>query len=513
MKRLLTSVGLILSGIGFTMLQMTAEAQLTIQSNPGFFTPIPLKQPYGKSSPQGLPDEVIVFDKKVPSQDIHEDMLSTPLNQLTFQGNQHYSDKDILNALEPLSTLEELSSKGLLNESKFEEELTQINNDNPFKFRATVHQPDAEEGLQVNLKVYEQQPWQITTAFDNQGRPGVGMYRQSVQISKNQLFGINDSLQLTYSRGTGLHRIQARYTIPFNKKGGLFKANYIYDRLNYDRSLTPNGKKILGRDNVVFLSAEQPLDSKGVYTPYFSTLIRRLSVAGKTLGIVNGDSWTVGMRYNNTDRLGKTKASVATTWSHAFWGANAQFWKAQAAINRTLELPRDHQIRIRGRVLVSPDAMPPPLQLPVGGVYSVRGYSEGLLNGDRGYFVSTEHTWPVPFLEKISPILKQRVRGVTFFDMGESWVDQSSSRYNGNGFATQAKRTLLMAVGVGVRARLSRFVQCFCDLGVGIGNRNAIELNGDPTVRAHFGIRNDWFASDYKTRESTKPVVVSQVSR
>lgn len=105
----------------------------------------------------------------------------------------------------------------------------------------------------------------------------------------------------------------------------------------------------------------------------------------------------------------------------------------------------------------------------------------------------------MPFLKRANPWLAERLRGITFFDFGQAWIDKSNPRYI-SGVSAQFGRTTLASVGIGARYRLTQYLQGFVDAGWGLFNRNAIELNADPTVRMHFGIRSDLLPRPFRTR-------------
>ncbi|MCE3233981.1 MAG: outer membrane protein, partial [Vampirovibrio sp.] len=198
-----------------------------------------------------------------------------------------------------------------------------------------------------------------------------------------------------------------------------------------------------------------------------------------------------GLNFDKFDNWGRTfiraQTSVGTTW----FGGNRQFWKAETLANRIVRLPKNNFLILRSYAQYTPDALPPAEQFQLGGAYSVRGYTEGLLIGDRGYQFSVEHRWPVPGLRKMNPWLADRIQGASFFDYGRTWSDKSNQFQN--------SETTLASAGLGVRARVSQYMQGFVDFGFGMLNRTDIERNAQPTARVHFGVRSDLLPDDYRT--------------
>ncbi len=400
----------------------------------------------------------------------------------------------------------------LLNTQALESTLNQVNRHKHFRLQAKVSKAQTAPGnADIRFSVTEPQPWQITTAVDNQGRPGVGLYRSHVQVTNSNLLGIGDSLLARYTVAARTHRAMATYDMPINSHGGRFNVSYRLQHHNYKPELTNTGNALVGRDHVWFVTLEQPLGKKRQWTPFVSTLFRRLSFNNRNVGIVNGDSWTAGLKWRKKDRYGSTFVNAQTTWSNQFFGGNAKFWKAQAYGKRIINLPHRQQLVFRGNVLLSPDPMPPALQMSLGGAYTVRGFSEGLFNADRGYFVSGEYYFPIPGLKQVAPRLHPRVRGVAFVDAGQAWVDKSGRNFV-PGVSNTSGNSFLYSAGLGVRANVSRFAQCFCDVAVanlGMSSRRGAELLGAPTVRAHFGIRSDWLPKRQKRIKAApnRPVI------
>jgi len=225
-------------------------------------------------------------------------------------------------------------------------------------------------------------------------------------------------------------------------------------------------------------------------------------------------SWQIGLNYNNPDRWGRTFLRFQNTFGFDWLGArhrnyggtsenqptgSNQFWKAELLANRLFRLPQRNLLFLRGYAQFTPDSLPPAEQFQLGGAYSVRGYTEGLLTGDRGYSLSAEWRWPVPFLRLISPWLADRIQGAIFADYGQAYTDQSNPNFIQTDYIRRL-RTSLLSTGFGVRMRLTQYLSGFLDAGFGLLDRERIEPNAQPTARIHFGIRTDLIPEDYRTR-------------
>jgi hemolysin activation/secretion protein len=480
----------------------TAQAQLTIQSNPTLSSPTLPEQNLG-SPPKPFPGEVVEFDPSVtePSQSDSKSKASDEIRvgDITLAGNHYYNTWTIQRQLRPL-----LEKKGnVLKVDDLKKELNQINKFNKFKLKATIIRQEMDAEKDIRLDVYEQQPWQIVTTFDNQGRPGIGFYRLGAQIVNKSLLGFGDEMSVQYVGSNRTHRLATEYRFPLNTRGGEFNFQYAYQTLDYDPALTPSTvRDLTGRDSVWGATLSQPIDKNRVWTPYISMFGRQVIIKRNGEEVVNGSprSLTLGLRYNTSDRFGKTNIDISPLIvSQRWFGGDSKCYRAKANLYRSINLPKGNQLVFRGAWQVTPDGLPTAQQFQIGGEYTVRGYTEGLITADRGHFYSLEHFWPVPFIGKLYPGLDGRLRGVTFVDFGQSWLDKSSPRYV-NGVSYQRDRTTLMAIGLGLRVRMTQYVQGFIDAGWGVFNRNNIELLSQPTMRVHFGIRSNLLPQPFATR-------------
>jgi outer membrane protein assembly factor BamA len=525
----LLSTGLLAASLSLVLtLVPPAQAQsVTIQANPVFSTPVPKNQPLG---PKGKAYDGDMIEYTQPQQPAStqgqveggyskippaKSDIGTPLDIVTLE-KVDYSQKNIGNVSfegnkytrdfvlkEVLENIEDRQGEAL-DTAWLDSEIGRINKQQKFKLKGFVSQNEQNpEQADLHFDVYERQPWQIALTADNQGRPGAGMYRGGAQLINENLLGIGDKLTLSYVGSSRSHRAGAVYDLPLNTHGGKFQAKYFYHRIKYDPQYTPGNDKIIGEDNVVVVSLEQPLDKRRIYTPYISTLWRQVTLdrhfpAGKRRVLAaDPRPISVGMKYKRPYKYGSTFLNVAGVVGGRWMGGDSQFFRMNAVGKQVIKLPKKNKLVVRGRYQYSPDAMPPVQQIGISGVGQVRGYTEGLIYGDRGYFVSTEHHWPVPFIERVNPYLANRLEGVTFFDIGQAWQDKSSGRFV-PGVSNDSDRTLLMSVGAGVRYNLSRFAQGFCDVAYGIGRRNELELGGSPTFRVHFGVRSNLLPAKFK---------------
>jgi hemolysin activation/secretion protein len=430
----------------------------------------------------------------IPPQDISQGtivirVLEGQVGDISIAGNKFYRTGIIARYLDQ-------GTGDPLNIPKLEKNLRRINRQGDFRVRATLS-PNALAGkTDIKLDVEERQPWQVGLTFDDQGRPTIGTLRWGTELINRNVTGIGDRFSARWIGAAGTQTALGSYFIPLNRFGTELGATFGFTRVDVDLPKVQDNNTIIGKAFNYGITLAQPLDRDHTFVADTSLNFRRVnSYLNDVRSPVQDDirSLQFGLNYDKFDRFGRTFARLQTSVGTTWFGGNRQFWKAESMVNRIVRLPKNNFLILRSYAQMTPDALPPAEQFQLGGAYSVRGYTEGLLIGDRGYQFSVEHRWPVPGLRYISPQLADRIQGATFFDYGRAWQDNSNHR------SLRRDDISLASAGIGVRARLSQYMQGFVDFGFGLLDRSDVEPNAQPTARIHFGVRSDLLPDDYRT--------------
>ena len=132
----------------------------------------------------------------------------------------------------------------------------------------------------------------------------------------------------------------------------------------------------------------------------------------------------------------------------------------------------------------SPDNMAYLEQYQIGGISSVRGYSEGLLMGPSGYYSSLEMLFPIPFLPKTIKCignenkrfrLKDSIKFATFVDHGAVFHHDRPTD----------KENFLLSAGVGLRFALSKYISARFYVGFPLMNKKIYQ---ESDASFHFDI-------------------------
>ncbi len=405
----------------------------------------------------------------------------------------------------------------VLNIRDLEDALNRINQQENFRLKAVLS-PGTQTGeTDVRLELAERQPWQIAGTFDNQGRPFIGFYRYGAEVTSQNFSGIGDKF---YARWIGAHGRRtnvalAGYTLPINRHGTELSYNFAYSRVNPHLGLRRGNPGIRGTAVTHQALITQPLDKNRTfvadagfnwkYITSFSDIGSKSSVLSRT-GRVQIASMQFGMNFDKVDRLGRTFArsqvTVAPNWGNKRY---SQFMKLESFFTRLIRLPKNNLLIARGNWHYSPHSLTPAEQMQIGGAFSVRGFTEGLLSGDRGWNFGLEDRFPIPGLRKVSPYLADRIQGAVFFDYGQTWLDRKNALFI-PGVSNTLNRQLLMSVGGGFRARLNRYAQGFVDLAWGLTNRTSVEpTRSGHNMRVHFGIRSELLPDTLKKHDTGEP--------
>jgi hemolysin activation/secretion protein len=427
----------------------------------------------------------------IPPQDVTQGnvvikVLEGQVGNISIAGNKFYRTGIVARYLDQ-------GTGDPLNIPKLEKNLRRINRQGDFRVRATLSPNTIAGKTDIKLDVEERQPWQIGLTFDDQGRPMIGTLRWGTELINRNVSGIGDRFTARWIGAAGTQTALGSYFVPLNRFGTEVGATFGFTRVNVDLPKVKDDNVIIGQAFNYGFQISQPLDREHMFVVDAGLNFRRVTSFLNDDRTSQDDIRTLqlGLNFDKFDRWGRTFARAQTSVGTTWFGGNRQFWKAETLVNRIVRLPKSNFLILRGYSQYTPDALPSAEQFQLGGAYSVRGYTEGLLLGDRGYQFSVEHRWPVPGLHKVNPWLGDRIQGATFFDYGRTWLDSSNFRKN--------IETSLASAGLGVRARLSQYMQGFVDFGFGLMNRTNIEPNAQPTARIHFGVRSDLLPDDYRT--------------
>ncbi|MBY0449903.1 MAG: BamA/TamA family outer membrane protein [Cyanobacteria bacterium] len=435
----------------------------------------------------------------IPPQDIDQghvviQVVEGRVAKLSVEGNKYIRTGIVARNID-------LTSGEVLSIPRLEQVLNRSNRFQAYRLKAVLSPGENTGETDIKLEVSERQPLQVALTYDNQGRPFIGTQRWGTELNSNNLTGFGDRFSSKWIGAAGTQVALASYALPLDSHGDELNFNFGYSNVDVDLGLA-NQNSITGKAYNYSLGLNHPFDRNQTFVGDVAWNIRRIvsEIDGSVTSTTDIASISTGLTYNKADKYGRTVARGNMTFAPKGWlNANAAFWKTDLYLSRVQRLPWNQLLIIRSLAQLTPDALPSAEQFQIGGAFSVRGYTEGLLVGDRGYSFGIEHRWPIPGLRKISPYLGDKIQGAFFGEMGQAFLDRSSRRYIG-GTSASAKRTTLVSVGGGLRVGITRTAQGFVDFGFGLAQRGTVEPNAQPSFRVHFGIRTELLPDDYAVR-------------
>ena len=383
-----------------------------------------------------------------------------------------------------------LKSGDIVRLDELERSLIFINSTSDVDVRAELKPGGAPGTTDCIIKVREPENYQATFFSDNAGSDTVGLYRFGMMLGNRSLLGYRDSLFLNafFTKKKGTVAGSAAYSLPVGTLGTRLGLSYEYNQIE----VISGPYKVLditGESSEVGIDLSHPLmvgpafrlngftgfHFEGSTTDFdgetlYSTRVRIMNAGFDIQAIDAGGFWFTQHRF--------------TQGVHAF-GGDVEFLRYNPSLLRQKILAEDLMFIFRVNAQITrKENLPPSEQFQIGGASSVRGYSEGFLIGDKGYLVSAELHFPLPFTENrlLDTGLGDRLRGIAFVDHGGAFPYKP-------GGGSMTHRDYITGAGLGLAMNVSGFLTARVSLGIPITNRGSVE----DTYLVHFHTQSDLF--------------------
>ncbi|MDO9050366.1 MAG: ShlB/FhaC/HecB family hemolysin secretion/activation protein [Methylotenera sp.] len=353
-----------------------------------------------------------------------------------------------------------LKSGDLISVSQLEDDLIRFNALYEPKLRADVR-AGAEVGkTDIAIEVQEAQKYHLTTFADNAGRDTVGEARVGAIYRVNNLAGINDSIQVVATGTSGSRSYGLSYSIPVSHNDMRLDVSY-----NYGNIKVVNGPfvplDITGSSRDLSVGLTQPF-SVGINRQWaaYSRLSSRNSISqfsGFTQQDLNLKVFALGLRGEAHYNTYAWSLDNSLNFGTKSLGGDAQFSYYRANVSRVDRLADRLQLLTKAGLQYSfSQVIPSGEQFQVGGLYSVRGFSEGLLSGRNGYFGSIELRAALNAPPQDSPTgLPPLVQALVFLDHGAALPYRPGQSRTKDDFLTGAGVGLMMDFGSRISTRLT----------------------------------------------------------
>jgi hemolysin activation/secretion protein len=404
-------------------------------------------------------------------------IIEGQLERIDISGLQRLQDSYVRKRLE-------LATKPPLNRQQLEQAL-QLLQLNPLIARVNAELTAGSVPGRNVLRVQLQEVPAIRggVVLDNYQASSIGSIQGSVFLSHDNLLGFGDRFSAEYGRTEGLNLYNFSYTLPINAYDGTLSLRYGNNRSKIIEDIFRD-LGIRSKTRTFSIALRQPI----VRTPRtefalgLSLDLRRSQTFllddipfSFSEGAENGESKVTVLRFSQ-DWVNRAPNRVLAARSQFSFGLNAfgattndtgtdgQFFSWLGQFQWVQQLSPRLLLLTRTAAQLTPDSLLSLEQFSLGGVGTVRGYSQNQLVTDNGILGSVELRIPLtkdPNVLQIAP----------FFDIGKGWNRQETDL-----------DSLLIGLGIGLEWRPSSNLDIRLDYGIplkSVSDRgNSLQENG-----------------------------------
>ncbi len=341
----------------------------------------------------------------------------------------------------------------LVNLDQLEKELFFFNSVNDVKIRAVLKPGEAFGTTDYTFRVEEPRKYEGMIFLDNAGQKDIGLTRLNFSAWDSSLLGYRDRFTVGGTLADGTTEAYLAYNVPVSTRGSRLGLSYDYSETSIKSG--PLKELNIGGNSYSFgayfshpLIAERTVSVNG-----FAGYNAKKSVTefeDLTLFDTRVKSVSGGIDYLSSGGYGSWYTRHYLTQGFDRFGADKKFLKYNGECSLMKPLPREVFAFLRVKSQVSgTELLPASEQFQLGGISTVRGYSEGALLGDSGWFLSAELNAPVrPRREDGREFATEKnTRFFVFADAGGTFRMRGGSRPPGG-------NDLLVSTGAGLSVNL-----------------------------------------------------------
>lgn len=427
----------------------------------------------------------------LPAQDINDgvvkfNIVESKLGEITIQGNEKYSSEFLNWYIEPLKNME-FPDRHLV-----QRQLLLLNEFPDLEVSSIVEAGDDPNTVDLVLDVVDDHPTHFTIDYNNFGSRFTGRNRIGATLDFGNLSGNGDRLTLRGLRSLASRGVTvgtANYSIPIRNEG---------TKLNF---LASNAAYGVGRDlEILDIRGDAVVLGALVTHPFVRTPDWNLDFTG---GFIYQDieDTILGNRLTR-DRLREFVAGISTDWASgkgrnyfnarmtqdlgtAFGGMNVDdplssrqagggFHKWNLDLARVQTFNKKFFGIARASHQFATRALPNAEQFALGGIDSVRGYTQAAYLGDAGFNVSGELRW-----QPLEGDNKDLLQFAAFIDHGSAYLKRPA--------LGEIANVSLTGAGLGVRLNLPEETFIRADIGWALSDNELTDLVGkDPVTYLTF---------------------------
>lgn len=386
---------------------------------------------------------------------------------------------------------------------RLDKDLRQIQSNPDITLSSEIKPVEGTDEADLNIKIEDNRPIHLITHWNNLGAYPFGDGMMGATVVHNNITGFGDTLAVSTVFSRESHALVTHYEVPVNSHGTRLVGEY-----SFVRSQIEQGEY-------------EAMDAKGTAQVFTAGLTQILYDRNQTrlmgygfLDVKESDGNALGMdlereqfrdirvglQLDRDDSHGNTSllqeamvgfdvfgATHDGSYLLSATGGGGNYSRYTSALTRVQNMPWGSTGILRAFYQYTPSQLNPFDYFGLGGTFGGRGYREGYYVGDSGLVLSAEwrvpcylfpKSWKVPHTEDS---LRENVELLTFLEYGF---------IHSNNAPPDAEATeQILGTGVGIRAKLSRFMDARLDVGFPLARQFPYGL----TPRLHFGIESNIF--------------------
>lgn len=415
---------------------------------------------------QVITAKAILPPQKIVNGVVRIKLIEGRYGSFTIKGNKHTNKEYILNRI--------FLKKGqLVRLDELEQKLTYFNRTNDVSVKAELV-PGREVGA-TDCILHVQEPANRETLLfaDNAGSKDSGLYRIGALIVYNSLNGGRENLTInpTWTEGTLAGSIS--YSQPMDNRGSKIGFSYSKNALDIiDGDLA--SMDVVGNSENYGLTFSRPLKvTSQLKTEAFANVYHKFSETdffGNNLLHTVLNTYTVGYTLQQDLKGGLWYGMISGTHIRGSQKAeptNASFARGNLTLIRQ-QVFGGKQIftfRSSGQYSTSKE-LPSSEQFSLGGISTVKGFTESIISGEKGYYFGIEY----------SMLMDKAINGRVFVGVDHGAVYQAFND-------SPSQRDYLTSASIGYSLNIGR--EAFAKVVVGVPLANSKSVSHDK-ARVHF---------------------------
>ncbi len=398
-------------------------------------------------------------EQQVENGAIYIDLIESRIGKVTIEGNKWTKSNYILDRIPD-------KEHQLFDIVKLEKDVLDFNRYNEgVKLSANLKAGEKTGTTDIELSAEESFPFHIIGVMDNAGRYQTGKLRGGPMLIADSLFGYRDRMSLgSYFSGGAISPF-FDYNIPVNKHDGRVGFSYAstFAKVKWGQ-YSPFGLNT--RSYVYSLYYSQPLKrSQGFELKGYGSLNYKRVYTGmdflrpilgtSQLSLDEVTSADIGFNIRKDTARGIWYFNQNASMAFPIFDSRSSYFKYSGGLYRIHDFSHGIYGQLRANYQIIPNNKDIPYidQFQAGGLLTARGYSEGIMIGKNGYFISGDLIFPLlprqitsPRTGMKIPFLGKYIQGVVFADQAAVFPSTRYDIHDGSYF--------LASIGMGLRVQL-----------------------------------------------------------